>query len=66
VSCRWCERSPCPHDFECPTCLARIGTHCKRPSGHKAWTPHVKRYELAGWVLKQPLEDVHEQQLSLE
>lgn len=65
--CRWCGESPCPHDFVCVTCGAKPGTHCKRPSGHKAWTPHVARYQLAGWDPQEPPEPtVHEEQLRLE
>jgi hypothetical protein len=25
------------------TCGARAGTYCRRPSGHKAWSPHAGR-----------------------
>lgn len=64
MTCRWCGESPCPHDFECPTCHAKPGTHCKRPSGHKAWSPHVARYVLAGWTTEtEPTP--HEGQLRL-
>lgn len=33
-------------EVACPTCGARIGSRCKRPSGHEAPEPHVAREEL--------------------
>ncbi len=32
-------------DVTCPTCAAKIGTYCRRPSGHKAWSPHAARWD---------------------
>lgn len=37
----------------CPDCAARVGTWCKRPSGHKATTFHKRRCDLADSVWEQ-------------
>lgn len=46
-----CQREGCgqswPRDpvreVPCPDCRARVGSPCKRPSGHKASSPHNAR-----------------------
>lgn len=37
----------------CPTCKAKVGTYCKRPSGHKAMNYHQARKEEADRVWKE-------------
>lgn len=50
--CRWCKSNvsgsagPCPLSFECPTCYAKPGQKCQRPSGHEASDLHVDRLKL--------------------
>ncbi len=51
--CPWCKCNPvhpdavCPWSLTCPTCQARPGGRCKRPSGHDAANMHADRYLLA-------------------
>jgi hypothetical protein len=42
------DEGPCPRSFECPTCQAKPGRPCMRPSGHQAPEMHVDRLALAG------------------
>lgn len=50
--CEWCDgqvaedAGPCPYSFECPTCGAKPGSKCKRPSGHEAAEVHRARIDL--------------------
>lgn len=37
---------PCPLSLKCPTCQARPGVKCRRPSGHDCQM-HVTRFRLA-------------------
>lgn len=52
--CEWCgatvsaDEGPCPKSFECPTCYAKPGSPCMRPSGHRADRLHADRLALAG------------------
>lgn len=52
AACTWCggevsdDTGPCPLSFECPTCRAKPGTWCKRPSEHKAAQLHAARLAL--------------------
>lgn len=46
--CPWCSGNAivgttCPKSIACPTCGARPGARCKRPSGHAAAELHDKR-----------------------
>lgn len=34
-------------EVECPDCRAKVGSWCKRPSGHQAHELHVAREQLA-------------------
>jgi hypothetical protein len=49
--CSWCGGEntvgPCPWSVTCPTCQARPGARCRRPSGHPAMDLHAARIELA-------------------
>jgi hypothetical protein len=52
VPCSWCganaaEGSVCPWSLSCPTCRARPGIRCKRPSGHDAAAMHADRWKAA-------------------
>lgn len=53
MKCVWCgadvsgDEGPCPRSFECPTCKAKPGSPCRRPSGHNC-TMHAGRLALAG------------------
>jgi hypothetical protein len=50
--CKWCkgdvavDAGPCPLSFECPTCHAKPGQWCKRPSEHEAAELHADRLDL--------------------
>jgi len=39
--------STCPKSIPCPTCRAKSGRRCKRPSGHPAQRLHAARIEAA-------------------
>jgi len=51
-TCEWCkgevsaDAGPCPYSFECPSCHAKPGQKCKRPSGHEAAEMHAERLAL--------------------
>lgn len=50
--CAWCggdadPATTCPKSITCPTCNAKPGKRCKRPSGHVAPELHATRIELA-------------------
>jgi hypothetical protein len=50
--CRWCGAdaavgTTCPRSLACPTCGARPGRRCKRPSEHQAATMHAARWQAA-------------------
>lgn len=52
--CEWCPgeadpRSVCPWSLTCPTCAAKPGQRCRRPSGHAGqFVPmHAPRYQEA-------------------
>jgi hypothetical protein len=36
----------------CPTCGAKPGRRCRRPSGHSAWPPHAPRVYATEWKLQ--------------
>jgi hypothetical protein len=40
------DAGPCPLSFTCPTCHAKPGEWCKRPSEHRATELHADRLEL--------------------
>lgn len=40
------DAGPCPLSFECPTCHAKPGEWCKRPSEHRAAQLHADRRDL--------------------
>lgn len=50
--CKWCggevsaDAGPCPLSFTCPTCHAKPGEWCKRPSEHRAPELHADRLDL--------------------
>jgi hypothetical protein len=52
ATCKWCgaalseSAGPCPLSFECPTCQAKPGKWCKRPSEHRAQSLHADRLAL--------------------
>jgi hypothetical protein len=37
---------PCPRSFTCPSCQAKPGEWCKRPSEHRAPSMHAERLAL--------------------
>jgi hypothetical protein len=51
-TCEWCggevanDAGPCPYSFKCPSCHAKPGQKCKRPSGHEAAEMHAERLAL--------------------
>ena len=49
--CEWCDGitrgDVCPRSLECPTCSAKAGLSCKRPSGHRASEIHFERIKAA-------------------
>lgn len=53
MRCEWCggevseDEGPCPRSFACPSCGAKPGSPCRRPSGHNC-DMHVGRLALAG------------------
>jgi hypothetical protein len=52
VLCPWCGNnaalgSVCPRSVVCPTCRAKPGQRCKRPSQHDAAEMHVDRWKAA-------------------
>lgn len=50
--CKWCggrvaaDAGPCPLSFKCPSCQAKPGEWCKRPSEHRASKLHADRLKL--------------------
>ncbi len=50
--CEWCggevpvDAGPCPLSLECPTCKAKPGQWCGRPSEHRAAQLHRARVDL--------------------
>jgi hypothetical protein len=53
TACPWCGSTEwdgitvCPRSQRCPTCKAKPGAPCKRPSGHTAARLHVDRVKVA-------------------
>ena len=51
VKCKWCDGVTrgdiCPRSLDCPTCAAKPGASCKRPSGHRASELHAQRLNKA-------------------
>ena len=52
--CEWCNGTTrgdvCAMSLQCPTCSAKAGMTCKRPSGHKAAEIHKDRVK-AGYAI---------------
>lgn len=60
-TCWWCDGeaivgTTCPRSIACPTCGAKRGAPCVRPSGHRAAELHAARIEQAE-RLDPPLPD---------
>jgi hypothetical protein len=54
VKCKWCKGvsrgDVCPRSLECPSCSAKPGASCVRPSGHRAAEIHKDRIN-AGYAI---------------
>lgn len=58
--CNWCggdadPTTACPKSIVCPTCAAKPGESCRRPSGHRASTMHASRWQKSESGFASPL-----------